>query len=118
MSNEYRATVNVMIPLPITTKEAVTHYAADVYAAMVGKIDAHMILSALRSSWRQVAPGVVTMTFVYQAGQDTEAAAIIHDAARVSGASYDAVTVRTRGRRLDVPALLAALTQTRKASTV
>lgn len=105
MSNRYRATVNVQAPLTMDRPGSLTQWVTDTHAAMAAKVDRHMILE--RSQWNPTGTvGLYVLTFTYQAGQDTEAVSIVHDAAREAGASYDAVRVtRNTGRRVvEVPA--------------
>lgn len=101
MSTTYRATLQVTAPAALTNHGDLTAWIEDIYATMAAKVNRHMILTA--SKWWDTGVGnVYGLTFTYTAGQDVEAAAIIHDAAREAGASYDSVSVTRRG--VPVPA--------------
>lgn len=100
----YRATVNVTAPLT-TAPEDLTRWAEDTYAAMLAKIDRHMIVE--RSDWHPTgSTGIYVLTFTYTAGQDVEAVAIVHDAAKEAGTAYDAVRVTANGGAREVAPFL------------
>lgn len=100
MTARYRATVNVVAPatLPAVMR---TDWVEMKYAAMLRKVDQHMIVS--RSAWNPTGTdGVYVVTFTYLAAGDGEAVSIIHDAAHEAGAAYDAVRVTANGGRREV----------------
>lgn len=97
MSNTYTATANITASHALPDhRDALAAWITDAYAAMVRKIDSHMILT--RSTYSATrARGTYFVQFTYRAAGDGEAVSIVHDAARAAGVAIDAVRVTCGG---------------------